>query len=136
MSTPRNIATLHSALQLINAMDAMQRTGDPTKAVTEMEAQGQHQLVTSEVLPTDLNGDKKEDFIALGFKFGDVVSGDPLFQKVELPNGWKKEGSGHDMWSSVIDDKGRERVVIFYKAAFYDRSAHMNIRVVTSTEPL
>ena len=127
MSSPQNTAALHPAIHLIGAMDAMRRTGDPTNAILEMEAQGQRQLVESEVLPTDLNGGKMEDYIALGFEFGEVVSGDPMFQKAKLPNGWKKKGSGHDMWSSIVDDKGRERVAIFYKAAFYDRSAHMNI---------
>jgi hypothetical protein len=27
------------------------------------------------------------------------------------------------MWSSIVDDKGKEMVSIFYKAAFYDRDA-------------
>jgi hypothetical protein len=30
------------------------------------------------------------------------------------------------MWSHLVDDKGRNRGSIFYKAAFYDRAAHMN----------
>jgi hypothetical protein len=31
------------------------------------------------------------------------------------------------MWSYILDDKGRERCAIFYKAAFYDRRAHLSI---------
>lgn len=111
----------------LGALDAHMRTGDSPNFILEQEAAGQRQLVESEVLPTDLNGDSKEDFVALGFEFGEEVNGDPLFQKVKLPNGWKKKGGDHDMWSSVVDDKGRERVAVFYKAAHYDRRAHMNI---------
>jgi hypothetical protein len=35
--------------------------------------------------------------------------------------------SDHAMWSYLVDELGRERVSIFYKAAFYDRSAHMSL---------
>lgn len=31
------------------------------------------------------------------------------------------------MWTHIIDEKGRERGTIFYKAAFYDRSAHAQL---------
>ena len=50
-----------------------------------------------------------------------------MFQEVILPAGWKKVRTDHSMWSKLVDDKGRERASIFYKAAFYDRSAHMNL---------
>jgi len=49
-----------------------------------------------------------------------------LFMKVELPKGWKIKPTDHSMWSNLVDDKGRERASIFYKAAFYDRDAHLN----------
>jgi len=60
-----------------------------------------------------------------GVKFGSAVPGDPLFQYATLPTGWKKVGTDHAMWSNLLDDKGRIRALIFYKAAFYDRAAHM-----------
>ena len=126
MSSPLNTSA-DPLMNHLGALDAQMRTGNSSNFILEQEAAGQRQLVESEVLPTDLNGGKKEDYIALGFEFGEVVSSDPMFQKAKLPDGWKKKGSGHDMWSSIVDDKGRERVAIFYKAAFYDRSAHMNI---------
>ena len=31
------------------------------------------------------------------------------------------------MHSNLVDDKGRIRATIFYKAAFYDRDAHMSL---------
>lgn len=70
---------------------------------------------------------RKKIFEKIGIKFGDSVDGDPMFQEVTLPDGWKKVSTGHSMWSDLVDDKGRRRAGIFYKAAFYDRSAHMNI---------
>lgn len=47
-------------------------------------------------------------------------------RRTVVPDGWKKEGLDHDMWSYLVDDKKRRRASIFYKAAFYDRSAHIN----------
>ncbi len=46
---------------------------------------------------------------------------------MELPAGWKKISTDHAMWSNLVDDKGRKRASIFYKAAFYDRSAHLQL---------
>lgn len=56
-------------------------------------------------------------------KFGPRLQGDPLFCHAELPAGWHKEATDHSMWSNLVDDKGRIRAKIFYKAAFYDRDA-------------
>lgn len=70
-----------------------------------------------------------DDRVALeksGVKFGEKVKGDEMFQHIELPAGWKKVPTDHSMWSKLVDDKGRERAAIFYKAAFYDRSAHLS----------
>lgn len=101
--------------------------GGSDQAIAEQERAGQAQLVNSEQLPTDLNGDGQADFEALGFDFGDVTPGDSLFRAATLPDGWKREASDHDMWSYVVDQLGRRRVGVFYKAAFYDRKAHMNL---------
>ena len=49
-----------------------------------------------------------------------------LFINVELPKGWSIKPTDHSMWSNLVDDKGRERASIFYKAAFYDRDAHLS----------
>jgi hypothetical protein len=59
--------------------------------------------------------------------FSDRWKNDPLFQYVEMPPGWKKQRTDHSMWSDLLDDKGRKRGSIFYKAAFYDRDAFMNL---------
>jgi hypothetical protein len=41
------------------------------------------------------------------------------------------------MWSKLVDQNGSERAAIFYKAAFYDRSAHMSwsCRFIVKREP-
>jgi hypothetical protein len=95
--------------------------------VGEMEQRGQEQLVHSDRLPVELNSSKEEDFLAAGFTFGEPDPQDPLFRPATLPEGWKREGMDHSMWSQIVDHKGRQRVRIFYKAAFYDRRAFMSL---------
>lgn len=99
--------------------------GNP-RAIENQEAQGQQELVKSELLPTNIRGITQEKMQELGFFFGNVVSGDPLFQHVKLPEGWKKERTEHSMWSKLVDETGKERASIFYKAAFYDRNAFLS----------
>lgn len=90
------------------------------------ERHGQAELVQSTLLPVDMHGEKAA-FEKVGFKFGDVVKDDPLFIETTMPAGWKKERTDHAMWSKIVDEKGNERAMVFYKAAFYDRSAHMSL---------
>jgi len=95
-------------------------------AIEAMEKRGQTELVNSDRLPTD-TGSSDEAFLALGFTFGDPDPSDPLFRPASLPPGWKRQASDHDIWSYLVDEFGRRRVAIFYKAAFYDRRAFMRI---------
>lgn len=97
--------------------------------IEAQEARGQRELINSDVLPTDLGREKdsRAKYEALGFVFGATVVDDPIFQNATLPKGWKRQGSNHSMWSHIIDERGLKRVAIFYKAAFYDRSAHMSL---------
>lgn len=94
--------------------------------IEAQEAAGQRQLVNSDRLPTRTQDDEAE-YLALGFTFGDPDPGDPLFRPATLPAGWRREGTDHAMWSKLVDEHGRERVSIFYKAAFYDRDAFMRL---------
>lgn len=102
--------------------------GDSTEYVTGMESAGQRQLVESTDLPTKGSDDPK--FLALGFTFGDPHKHDPLFRPATLPAGWRKQAKDHAMGSSVVDELGRERVSVFYKAAYYDRRADMHLTTV------
>lgn len=97
--------------------------GASEEYITGMEAAGQAQVVASSVLP--ISKGNQAEYEALGFTFGAPV--DDLFQEATLPAGWTKRGSDHDMHSYVVDERGIDRVDVFYKAAFYDRSASMHI---------
>jgi hypothetical protein len=94
------------------------------KYITGMEAAGQSQFVTSAAMPKDSPWDQLE---ALGFVRGDAVAGDDLFVSATLPEGWSKQATDHSMWSKIVDQRGIERVSIFYKAAFYDRKAFSHL---------
>ncbi len=102
-----------------------------SEAIIHQESQGQRSFVGSDTLPTDIGRyndyDAKAILKAAGVKFLGDVDGDEMFQYVEFPQGWNKLATNHPMWSKLMDDKGRERAIIFYKAAFYDRSAHMSL---------
>lgn len=105
-------------------------TGSASSFVERQEADGQRQLVNSDRLPTDTGHDGDEPFLALGFTFGEPDERDPMFRAATLPAGWRREGSDHAMWSYIADEHGRRRVAIFYKAAFYDRSAFMRLETL------
>lgn len=95
-------------------------------AIMAQEARGQDQLVESELLPTSIAPDDKKILEDAGVKFGEPLKDDRLFCKAELPAGWKKIPTEHSMWSKLVDETGKERASIFYKAAFYDRDAFMS----------
>lgn len=90
--------------------------------IEAQEAQGQRQFVSSDQMPVDC---PRRELEQLGFVFGDAI--DDLFVQASLPPGWKKIATDHDMWSTIIDENGTERVRIFYKAAFYDRRAKAHL---------
>lgn len=101
--------------------------GGGSEYVERMEADGQAELVAGELLPTEILNAVEADLEALGFTFGDPCEDDPLFRAVTLPAGWSMQPTDHAMWSAVVDERGIERVKVFYKAAFYDRRAHMMV---------
>ena len=101
--------------------------------IENQEAQGQQTLVNSQQMPIKLNSydeefrDKDATYIykKWGCKIGKTV--DKLFIEVELPAGWKKVATDHSMWSKLVDNNGRVRASIFYKAAFYDLESFINL---------
>lgn len=129
--SPRNTTNAISdpADQMMFLAASMGR-GGMTDAIGEMESQGQRELLHSEVIPTRVNYGTEEELTALGFQLGERVEGDPMFRRATLPEGWKREGSEHAMWSHIVDQLGRQRISIFYKAAFYDRDAFVSINTV------
>lgn len=114
-----------------DAFDLLMRafdTGASSDAIMSQEAAGQTSFVSSDTLPSEMQYDTRAVLEVAGVKFLGIVEDDPLFQWVELPPGWKKVPTDHSMWSNLVDDKGRKRASIFYKAAFYDRSAHIGAK--------
>lgn len=97
--------------------------------IEAQEKRGQIEQSFLETLPKDLGQrfgrDAKPLLEKLGFRFGGDY--DDLFFKCEFPTGWRKKPTEHSMWSEIVDEKGRKRGMIFYKAAFYDRSAHAHL---------
>lgn len=107
--------------------------------IEQQELDGQIKFLSKEVLPQKANHCSVHAEVAyhrMGIEILDVV--DDLFLSVKLPDGWRKIGTEHRLWTRLLDNKGRERATIFYKAAFYDRDAFINInqRYSTKTEPL
>lgn len=95
--------------------------------IEAQEAQGQRELVYAErtKLPQECSACERADFEAMGIIFHE--NADDLFIYVTLPDGWKLEPTAHTMWSYLVDNQGRKRVSIFYKAAFYDRKAYIGV---------
>lgn len=124
MKEPRMTPAALSALaagDLSNACVAMTPGG-----IEAQEAAGQRVQASRETLPVKGTGDRRA-WEALGFVFSDVTDG--LFVYVEFPLGWKKVPTEHSMWTDLVDAEGKKRASIFYKAAFYDRDAFVNIDV-------
>lgn len=94
--------------------------------IEAQEKNGQIEQSFTETLPkAGTEGSDRAAFEALGFVFGEPA--DDIFLNVKFPAGWRKKATDHSMWSELLDDKGRKRGMIFYKAAFYDRSAHCHL---------
>lgn len=123
MHKPEDTSKRGSEHHLLGAMGA----GGSSNYITGMEAAGQSELVNSASLPAKVSDADRAMMESWGFVFAAPFADDPLFMAATLPEGWKKEGSDHDMWSYVVDAKGRKRVAVFYKAAFYDRRADMHL---------
>jgi len=94
-------------------------------SIENMEAAGQGAMVRSADLPIEIQGVTLEEVADhTGIKFGEPVN--ELFIAAELPPGWEKKATDHSMHSDLVDQDGRKRAGIFYKAAFYDRRAFMH----------
>lgn len=106
-------------------------TGGNDAFIGDQEKSGKQQLLNSDRLPSEMD-EGRAAFEAVGFTFGAPDPADPLFLPATLPTSWTRQAGDHDMWSYVIDEQGRRRVAVFYKAVFYDRTAFMRLATVTS----
>lgn len=94
--------------------------------IIAQEKAGQQMLINSTLLPKEMRGDTRKILEDAGCTFGEEK--EDIFIESTLPKGWKKVcAPDHYMWSYLVDENGKQRASIFYKAAFYDRKAHINI---------
>jgi hypothetical protein len=111
--------------------------GSADGAIERQEARGQEKLCNAAIslLSTNVRcGHKgpnvdnpKKVLESWGIKVGEPKSGDEIFTECELPEGWKLKPSDHSMWNYLFDEHGRKRASMFYKAACYDRSTHIDL---------
>lgn len=92
--------------------------------IEAQEARGQSDICSASKLPKDHGSECRGALEHAGVVFGD--SADDLFLNVTLPEGWKLHPTDHSMWSDLLDENGSKRAAVFFKAAFYDMSAHFN----------
>lgn len=100
-------------------MDAQERS----HLALQQEREGQTQLVNLPILPSVMDPDGAKEYLeSLGVIFV-ALTDDLMFWYVWLPDGWEVAPSFNPMLSVLLDDQGRERARIFYKASWYDRHA-------------
>ena len=125
-----NPAALRALLEgdMHNARVAMTPGG-----IEAQEAAGQAAMVATSQLP--IEGMDRAKLESLGFTIGRKV--DDLFVAVTLPEGWELKATSHSMHSDILDNKGRKRGGVFFKAAFYDTRADMHLlrRLTVQTIP-
>lgn len=130
MSEPKNPLSNPAALiAFLKGYPENFITASTPGGVEAQEAAGQQQLIRSEQMPrVDRcypRGDSKEVLEKLGFKILGVA--DDQFYHTQFPSGWTREAADHSMHSYVLDERGRKRIHIFFKAAFYDYRAHLDL---------
>lgn len=121
-----NALTPAALMALLNGESDNFMAACSPNGIEKQEAAGQQDLLMSDYLPRQCLYCTKEQLEAMGIRFGDDI--DDLFVSVTLPSGWTKQATDQSMWSDLVDDKGRIRASIFYKAAFYDKNAHISLQ--------
>jgi len=120
--------------KIVDVSDQMTPTGFTSRELVAREEAQQQRIAESEEwqIAKELNtvgseykhGDSKKELERLGFT--NIRPGrKDLFYSVTPPKGWTKETQG--FWTTVKDEKGNERMTQFYKGAFYDERAFVNI---------
>jgi hypothetical protein len=122
-----NVVTITNTA-LLSGSDKLALAATPG-AIIEQERFGQEELVAGNQLPRNgLLGADRTRWEALGLKILDEGGDDPLFCRVELPPGWRKVPREHALWTDLVDETGKVRAEIRYKAAFYDRYAGIQLK--------
>lgn len=128
--------TLDDKITFLDALLYAKEGENPSKAIENQEKRGQRAVVANKRLPKATNycsgyhehcdyDFTKNQYEKMGIKIIDEY--DDLFWNVQLPDGWEIKATSHPKWNDLLDDKGRKRASFFYKAAFYDRDAFINV---------
>lgn len=74
-----------------------------------------------------------ECWSALGIVWGEKSG---VMRRAQLPVGWQVKRTDHGMWFRLEDERGRERMHFFHKAAFWDCDAFgtLNTRFYTNID--
>src|ERR1700755_338836 len=76
------------------------------RAIDRQQSDGQRRLAESTQLPTKGLIGERDKWKALGVKIldaGESSARDPMFCRVELPDGWRKVATDHYLWSDLLD---------------------------------
>jgi hypothetical protein len=92
--------------------------------IEAQEARGQRDLVETFNRLPHMKEREMDAAVKMGFIIGDRI--DEVFVAATPPKGWTLRATEHSMHSDIIDDNGRVRGGLFYKAAFYDRKARVS----------
>ena len=115
----KNREELDALMTLLRAMDGEKNV------IEHMEAEGQKTAVRNVMMAKNMRP-SREEWEELGFIFTEIPGDDVLCSAI-MPEGWSMRATDHSMWNEILDENGIIRGSMFYKAAFYDRSAHMNL---------
>lgn len=132
----REVVNRRSSVAEVTAMgsDRMDSDEEPTRrkvqGVTDSDVKGlgaQKWLASQQgtVLPKRILGGSERDLAKLGFSLGPEI--DDLFQSGRPPKGWQMRPSDRSAWSYIYDEKGHQRVGVFFKESAGERLAHMMI---------
>lgn len=122
MTTPAYLRALMTGVSVMDATPA---------GIQASEKRGQTALVNSTNMPAKMRP-SRQAFENAGFVFGEPV--DDIFVSATLPAGWARKATEHDMHSEILDETGKVRVSVFYKAAFYDRRADATLLSEADTD--
>lgn len=105
---------------------------DREQRVSQRELARQSKTAAQERAPTNIPKRlmccTDEDLIKAGFKLGPRGTlTTEIFRPAVMPEGWRFVQTDHGMWSDLVDGAGFVRGSMFYKSAFYDRSAHLGL---------
>jgi hypothetical protein len=106
------------------ASAALRRASNGERITAEsIEAERMAEAIQETLLPKEMDPGRSE-WEALGFVFEEIPD-DELMYRAKLPKGWKMVSTDHPMATDIIDEQGRKRGSMFYKASLYDRKASM-----------